>query len=221
VDDHLADLCLRAATPGDAAFLAWGLDEAAGGVFAALFGGRSGVILAAVMAQRGHQLSYEHVTVADAGGEAVGFCQGWPAGTPAADAAIARAAGLRALRAAALGLFAWPVVSALGRHAPGDWYLQALAVTPRARGAGVGRRLFADALERAAAARSAALTLDVDAANVRALALYERLGLSVVSTASAPLFDGLRVHRMVRAVSQQVAPARVARLGRAHSSPTQ
>jgi ribosomal protein S18 acetylase RimI-like enzyme len=221
VDDHPADLRLRVATPDDAAFLAWGLDEAAGGVFAALFGGRSEAILEAVMAQRDHQLSYEHVTVAEAGGGALGFCQGWPAGTPAADAALARVAGLRTLRAAALALLGWPVVSALGRHAQGDWYLQALAVTPCARGAGVGRRLFADAMHRAAAARSAALTLDVDAANVRAMALYERLGMRVVSTASAPLLDGLRVHRMARELPRQAAPARVVRPGCAHSSPTQ
>jgi ribosomal protein S18 acetylase RimI-like enzyme len=197
----LPDVCLRPATPRDAAFLAWGLDEAAGRLFAALFGGRSHSILTRVMARSGHGLSYEHATVADAGGEARGFCQGWPAGTRSADAAIARAAGLRALRASVLSLFARPVVHALGRHSPGEWYLQALVVTPSARGAGIGRRLFADALGRAASAGSAALTLDVDAANRRALSLYERLGLRVVSTASAPLLGGLSVHRMTRAVS--------------------
>jgi ribosomal protein S18 acetylase RimI-like enzyme len=197
---------MRPATPGDAAFLAWGLDEAAGGMFRMLFGRRSGAILARVMAQPGHQLSYEHSTLAQLDGRSCGFCQGWPEPTPPADEALVRAAGWRSIRAAGISLLARPVVRALGRHAPGEWYLQALAVAPSARGAGVGRWLFADARRRAAAAGSEILTLDVDTANTPALALYERLGMHVVSTTSAPLLGGLRVQRMVQAVSS-AAPA--------------
>ena len=68
---------------------------------------------------------------------------------------------------------------------------------PSARGSGVGRALLGNAVGRARSAGCAALALDVDVANVRARALYERLGLAVVSTsARAVLLGGTRVHRM-------------------------
>lgn len=202
---------LRPAAPADAAFIAWGFDEAAGGLFKAMLGRRSQTILAAVVAEPGHQFSYQHVTLAAEGREPRGFCAGWPAGTPSADAALMRTAGWRVARLAAVALFAWPVLAAMGRHAPGEWYLQALAVTPPARGAGVGRRLVADALGRAAKAGCASLALDVDVANAGARALYERLGLRVVSTSRpALLLGGVRTHRMrlVLPIDGRPAPVR-------------
>ncbi len=198
---------LRPAAPADAAFIAWGLDEAAGGLFKAMLGRRSRTILAALVAEPGHQFSYQHVTVAAEGGDPRGFCAGWPAGTRSADGALVRAAGWRVVRLAAVAVLGWPVLAAMERHAPGEWYLQALAVTPPARGAGVGRRLIADAVARAAKAGCASLTLDVDAANAGARALYERLGLRVVSTSRpALLLGGVRTHRMRLVLSTGVAP---------------
>jgi ribosomal protein S18 acetylase RimI-like enzyme len=190
-------LDLRPAEPNDAEFLAWGLDEAAGGLFATMLGRRSRAILTAVMAQAGHQLSYEHAVVATIYGQVKGFCQGWPHGTLSADAELMRAAGLRALRAAAVELIGRPVFRALNQHSAGEWYLQAIAVFPQARGAGVGRRLVSDAFARAAAADCDVVSLDVDAANVRAQALYSRLGLRVVSTSPAAILPGgVQVRRM-------------------------
>jgi ribosomal protein S18 acetylase RimI-like enzyme len=190
-------LDLRPAVPHDAAFLAWGLDEAADGLFATMLGRGSSAILTAVMAQTGHQLSYEHAVVATMDGQAAGFCQGWPYGTPSADAGLMDAAGPRALRAAAVVFAGRPVFRALDQHSPGEWYLQAIAVLPQARDAGVGRRLVADAYLRAAAADCAVVCLDVAATNARAQALYERLGFRVVSTSrTAILLGGTRVRRM-------------------------
>jgi ribosomal protein S18 acetylase RimI-like enzyme len=188
---------LRAAGSDDAEFLAWGLDEAADGLFAAMLGRRSSAILTAVMAQTGHQLSYEHAVVATMDGQLKGFCQGWPHGTPSADAELMRAAGLRALRATAVELIGWPVFRALSKHSPGEWYLQAIAVVPQIRGAGVGRRLVADAFARAATAGCDVVALDVDAANLRAQTLYARVGLRVVSTSPAAiLLGGVQACRM-------------------------
>jgi ribosomal protein S18 acetylase RimI-like enzyme len=181
----------------DCPFLAWGLDEAAGGLFTTMFGSRSTIILSKVMAQPGHTYSYEHATVAEADGRLRGFCQGWPQGTPAGDGALLRAAGIRAARAAAVNLLGWPALATLDRHAPGEWYLQAIAVHPASRGTGVGQTLFADAVTRARSAGCSALTLHVDTANTRARALYQRLGMAVESTsARAVLLGGTRVHRM-------------------------
>ncbi|MDQ1308619.1 MAG: hypothetical protein QG671_4454 [Actinomycetota bacterium] len=188
---------LRPATAGDAGFLAWGLNEAAGGLFDSLLGKRGPAILAAVIAQPVHAYSFEHAVVAEASGEPLGFCQGFPDGTPAGTGAMVAAARLRAVRAFSVAVLGWPVFAALERHQPGEWYLQAVAVRPQARGLGLGSTLLRDALTRAVAADCDTLTLDVDVANEGAIALYERLGLEVVSTSRrAVLLGDVRVHRM-------------------------
>jgi ribosomal protein S18 acetylase RimI-like enzyme len=97
----------------------------------------------------------------------------------------------------------WPVFAALDRHSPGEWYLQAIAVEPDARGSGVGLALISNAFVRAGRAGSTSLTLDVDAANVRARALYERQGLHVARTSpAAVLLGGARVRRMAASVPE-------------------
>lgn len=191
------DVHLRAARLGDADFLAWGLNEAAGGLFVTMLGKRAPAILSSVVAQPGHEFSFEHAVIAMKAGSPVGFCQGMPYGTPSGTDALMRVAGIRSIRAAAVAMLGRPVFSALERHSPGEWYLQAIAVTSQARGSGVGQVLFADAFRRAAAAGCHTLTLDVDAANARARALYERLGLHVeYSSGKAVLLDGAQIHRM-------------------------
>ncbi len=200
---------LRPATSGDAEFLAWGLNEAAGGLFDSLLGKRGPVILATVIAQPIHAFSFEHAVVAEVSGEPLGFCQGFPEGTPTGTGAIVAAARLRAIRAFSLAVLGWPVFAALERHQQGEWYLQAVAVRPQARGLGLGSALFQEALTRAVAADCDTLTLDVDVANEGAIALYERLGLQVVSTSPrAVLLGGVRVHRMAIMVnSSESQPA--------------
>jgi len=87
------------------------------------------------------------------------------------------------------------------RHDPGDWYLQAIAVTPAARGQGIGQLLFADAHVRAATTWCTNLTLDVDVNNLKAKSLYERMGLAVTATSTrAVLLDNAQVHRMTAPV---------------------
>jgi hypothetical protein len=72
--------------------------------------------------------------LAEGAGCPVGFCQGWPYGTPAGTRELARAAGFRVLRLASVALFGWPLLAALDRHEAGEWYLQAVAVQEQARG---------------------------------------------------------------------------------------
>jgi ribosomal protein S18 acetylase RimI-like enzyme len=124
-----------------------------------------------------------------------------PYGTPSSTQALMHAAGIRSLRASAIMAAGGPLFAALDRHSPGEWYLQAIAVESAARGSGVGRSLLDDAFVRAARAGCASLTLDVDATNVRARALYERQGLHVAGTSPpAVLLGGARVHRMAVAL---------------------
>lgn len=195
------DVHLRAATVGDTDFLAWGLNEAAGGLFVTMLGKRALDILGSVISEPAHEFSFEHAVVAMKAGSPVGFCQGMPYGTPRGTDALMRVAGIRSIRAIAVVLFGRPVFSALERHSPGEWYLQAIAVHSQARGLGVGQLLFADAFRRASVACCRTLALDVDAANSRARALYERLGLQVVySSGKAVLLDGAQIHRMTAPV---------------------
>lgn len=201
--DRSGDVYLRAATTADADFLAWGLNEAAGGLFVTMLGKRAPAILSSVVAQPAHEFSFEHAVVAMQAGSPVGFCQGMPYGTPSGTDALMRVAGIRSIRAGVVALLGRPVFSALERHSPGEWYLQAIAVQSQARGFGVGQLLFADAFRRAAVAGCRTLTLDVDAANTRARALYERLGLQVVySSGKAVLLDGAQIHRMIAPVPE-------------------
>ena len=197
------EIVLRPASSADAEFLAWGLDEAAGGFFQTLFGRRWRTILTTVMAQPAHAFSFQHVVIAESAGVPVGMCQGFPPGTPSGLTELSRAAGLAMLRASTIALAGWPVMSALSTHGSDEWYLQAIAVKPEARGLGVGGLLFADAFARAGNAECSDLVLDVEMANVRARALYERLGLHVVSTShKAVLLGGVRVQRMAGPVSK-------------------
>ncbi len=154
-------------------------------------------ILTTLAAEPTHEYSFQHSVIAQIQGRELGFCAGFPYGTPDGDDAFARAAGVRAVRAGALQLLGRPVFTALSHREPGQWYLQAIAVLPEARGAGVGRALMDDAFARASAADCTALVLDVDASNLGARRLYERLGLKVVSTSGrAVLLGGAQVHRM-------------------------
>ena len=60
--------------------------------------------------------------------------------------------------------------------------IMTVAVTPAARGRGLGRRLLDDLETRAAAGRAASVMLEVRADNVAAIGLYEHAGYAVVST---------------------------------------
>ena len=197
-----SDRVLRPASPADADFLAWALQEASGGLFSTLLGRRAASILATTVAQPAHDLSFEHAVVAESGRDLLGVCQGMPFGTPSSGRALARVAGLRAVRMVAVLAAGRPLFAALARHAPGEWYLQAIAVTAAARGRGVGGVLVDDAFARASRAGCATLTLDVDVANPRARQLYERHGLGVVETSPpASLLGGAHVHRMAGPVA--------------------
>jgi len=60
--------------------------------------------------------------------------------------------------------------------------IMTVAVTPAARGHGLGRRLLDELEARARAGRAASVMLEVRADNAAAIALYERAGYAVVST---------------------------------------
>ncbi|MDQ1245879.1 MAG: hypothetical protein QG597_246 [Actinomycetota bacterium] len=175
------------------------LDSAADGLFRSMFGGAMVPVVARVSLVPGTEMSLEHVSVAEVDGTVVGMCSGCVGPQADVSGPMLRAAGIRAVRAAAVVLAALPVLRALERREPGEWYLQSIAVDEGARGLGVGTLLFEDAIARARAAGADRLVLDVETRNTRAQALYERLGLRVESTsAKAWLAGSVQVHRMGR-----------------------
>jgi ribosomal protein S18 acetylase RimI-like enzyme len=80
----------------------------------------------------------------------------------------------------------------------GDFYLQAIAVDPELRGAGIGSLLLKDAIERGTRNGSARLTLDVAAKNDGARRLYARRGFSESSEWPSPRFVPTVFVRMTR-----------------------
>ncbi|WP_237152708.1 ribosomal protein S18-alanine N-acetyltransferase [Oryzibacter oryziterrae] len=73
-----------------------------------------------------------------------------------------------------------PVGFALIRAAGDEAEVLTIAVHPRQRGKGLGRKLMEDAMRRLYFDRIGAVFLEVDEGNVPALALYRRLGFQEV-----------------------------------------
>lgn len=79
---------------------------------------------------------------------------------------------------------------ALESLAPGTWYINAVASYEAHRGKGVGRRLIADAEDRARAHGCNRLSLIVASENPRARSLYERSGFAPVATRPVVAYPG-------------------------------
>jgi ribosomal protein S18 acetylase RimI-like enzyme len=183
----------------DAQAFAWALDVASDGFIAAQFGSCAREVIAAACLEHGSEFSLQHVRIAEVDGDVVGVCSSFDPHTLTrkAEDVLAAHAGLRLLRAGLVSLLARPVMRQLQWHDPGDWYVQCIAVRPPARGMGVGSALLNDARHRAIDAGAQWLTLDVDTRNDNARRIYERAGLTVVSTSRpARLLGGVRLHRM-------------------------
>lgn len=80
---------------------------------------------------------------------------------------------------------------------PDAWYLQNIVVVPECRGTGLGRFLMDAVRDRARAAGSRWLHLDVDS-STPAVRFYERLGFETLVESRVPSIPGVHTHyRMV------------------------
>ena len=197
------EIVLRAARPDldDGRAFARYLDQAADGAFRAMLGRRVGEIIANAFVVAGHDLSYEHVTVAERGGRVAGMASAYGADEHAAssDAPLEAAAGRARWRMAAVVLVGRPLFRFIEDVPAGHHYLQSVAVDPDLRGAGIGARLVGSVEEQAVASGATHLALDVATDNERARALYERLGMTVWATSPRMWwFPGAGAHRMVK-----------------------
>lgn len=159
------------------------LDQAADGFFGMWLGRRAESILAAAYVQPDHDLSFERVTFAEREGNIVGMALAYSCEQHrrSSDLPLARAAGRWHPRMMIFSIALAPTFRVLRTMEDGDFYLQAIAVDPAARGAGIGSSLMDATEERAIASGATRLTLDVSAANAKARGLYERRGMTVES----------------------------------------
>ncbi len=181
------------------------MEQATHGLFDDMLGSAAPHFLTSVFVEPGHDLSYERVLLVDVDGEIAGMVSTHTTAENDADrkrtASVAtRAAGFRVPRMAFVHQVGRRMVSFMDVHEEGDSYLQAIAVNPTQRGAGIGSRLIAAVVDRAIAAGTRRLALDVGVTNSDAIALYERRGWIVVATSSPTngWFGRVRVHRMTR-----------------------
>lgn len=165
--------------PSEGLLFARYLDEAAEGFFGFMLGSNSKNIIAAAHSEPGHALSYEHVFFAERDGVVVGMTLAYT-GTQQhgfSDEPLKRAAGRTALRMKLIRFFLAPLWRILEKIPETDFYLQAIAVEPELRGAGVGSVLMDDVEKRGQEAGARRLALDVSAKNEGARRMYKRRGM--------------------------------------------
>lgn len=180
---------IRHATVADAAALATLMNLAADGIPAEIWAtladpGEDPMAVGRRRAARSEgAFSYRQAWIADRDGDVLGMAFGYPLdGEPATAAELA---GLPAnVR---------PFV-ALEEEAQGSFYLNGIATVAAARRKGVGRRLMDEALLRARAAGTPAVTLSMFRHNAPAAAFYRSFGFVEIAT-RPPLADPVHRHR--------------------------
>jgi len=195
-------ITLRAAKPTMDEGLAFAryLDEAAEGFFRFMLGRHAQDIIATAFLQPDHDLSHQNVTFAEHEDAVVGMVSGYTAKQHRASSRrpLKEAAGKRNLRMRIVLILFAPLMRIIDSIADEDFYLQAIAVDPELRGAGIGSLLLEDAIERGTRNGSARLTLDVAARNSGARRLYARRGFAESSEWPSPRLLPTLFVRMTR-----------------------
>ncbi|MFC2099283.1 GNAT family N-acetyltransferase [Candidatus Bipolaricaulota bacterium] len=184
------------------------LDETAEGFFGVMLGRRVAEILAQAYIEPSHSYSYENVLFAEQNGHIIGMALSFTAAQYRAftDRPLKRAAGFPALRMRTVQLLTRPMLQVLKTIADGDFYLLSIGIDEDQRGKGVGSALMDAVEERARAAGSKRLSLDVAAKNEGARRLYERRGMTVASQWPKRLpLAGIRLYRMTKTLTPRQA----------------
>ena len=178
------------------------LDTATDGFFRAMLGRQVERIITDAYLETGHDLSYQHVTFAERGGQIVGMASGYTAEEHrrSSDDVLGQAAGtIRTMRMAIVSILGRPVLRFIDHVPDGDFYLQAVAVDDDQRGHGIGSLLIDHVEAEARAHRCVRVVLDVAADNDGARRLYESRGMTVEAESPHPPFmPGMRALRMVK-----------------------
>lgn len=192
VDTRAGAAILRPARPEyDEGFaFARYLDEAAEGFFGVMLGGNAQEIIATAFIEPNHSLSYEHVMFAERDGAIAGAYSAYSGRQHRGftDEPLVRAAGGSALRMKTMRILFAPLWRILETIAEDEFYLQAIAVDPEHRGAGIGSLLMEDLERRARESGAARLALHVAVKNATARRLYARRGMVEESEWPTPRF---------------------------------
>lgn len=179
-------ITLRAARPvaADGRAYARYLDEVTEGFFRFRLGRSAVDIIATAYLKPGHDLSYQHVTFAEAGHRIVAMASGFTAAEQRgfSDQPLKRAAGRQAWRLRATGIIAAPLLRILKTIADGDFYIVTMIVAGDMRGEGLGSLLLDHLEERARSSGSTRVALHVAKGNGAARRLYERRGWTAESS---------------------------------------
>ena len=159
------------------------LDEVTEGFFRFRLGRNAVDIIAKAYLQPGHDLSYQHVTFAEAGHRIVGMASGFTAADQRgfSDQPLRVAAGRQAWRLRVTGIIAAPLLRILETIANDDFYIVTMIVEKDVRGAGLGSRLLDHMENRARSSGSMRIALDVAKNNGGARSLYAHRGWTVAS----------------------------------------
>jgi ribosomal protein S18 acetylase RimI-like enzyme len=170
----------RSATPDDVPDLAKLMLVAGHGLFEAMFEGAvPGVSTTDIAERRFHRLgttkSYENCWVAEYGSRVIGSINAYPMDDAAADPPDLLFPTERQ----------YLVEPFAHLEAPGSFHLNTVAVLPEHRGQGVGTRLLSLARSHARNIGLSELSIIVFERNIRASALYERVGFRPVKRSLA------------------------------------
>ncbi|MCL7960499.1 MAG: GNAT family N-acetyltransferase [marine benthic group bacterium] len=197
-------IILRAGRPDVAEGLAFAgyLNAAAEGFFQFWLGRGFSRVIAEAFKKPGHDLSYEHATFAVRDEKIIGMavCYTEEQHRVSSLAPLREAEGYPTCRAAIIAAVFAPIFRVLDTLEDGDFYLQAIAVDPDARGAGVGSLLMDRVEDKGRASGSRRLCLDVSGGNAGARRLYERRGMDVVLESKIFYMPGVRLLRMAKAI---------------------
>jgi len=153
------------------------------GLFRLMLGRNPEEIIAATYTQPKNDLSHQNTIFAEIDGIIVGMAAGYTTDVHRefSDRPLRCAARGRGFRVALSRFFVSTLFRSLNSHDPGDFYLHYIGVDTEYRGHGIGTSLLEAIEARAVAAGSRRLTLDVAIKNRGAIAVYERVGMSIVS----------------------------------------
>ena len=210
-------ITIQPATPEMAPDAAWLIYEALGPVSDYLFAtdhpGRTQELIAQLFTRAGNRFSYEWVDMAMEDGQMLGLTVSFPYDlTPKLEWETA----MLLIQIAKLNHF----LRFLGRSIPmigvseaekGDYYLSDIAVTPEARGKGVGKALLRYVEQKARKQGFRRLALTVARDNERAIEFYRRQGFRVASEQGSPTLakraDYAGFYRMVKELDTSLASA--------------
>ncbi len=200
---HRDALVLRAAKPtlDDGLLFAHYLDTAAERLFRLILGARSENIIAKAFSEPNHDLSWQYVTFAQCADVAAGMVSGYSSEQHRSSSRepFFQAAGRMNLRMMMMLMLFAPLFKAIDTMADSDFYLQAIAVSARRRGEGIGAALLGHLEQRARESEAKRLCLDVSAENPAAIRFYKRHGLTVASQWPKRIrIPGIKLYRMVK-----------------------